>query len=351
MGVQERLTLQAVTEPTLLAAEHLHRYEFAAALCAGLRVLDLCCGSGYGSEILAGRADAVHGIDYDAATIDTATATVGSATETITFELADATEFLRGEDLTDRFDAIVCFEGLEHLPDVAAAFAELRRHAAAGIAVIASVPNSRGLHEDNEFHVSDFGYVEAHAAFGEFPDAQIVHQYLAEGSLIAVDDAGDLDARVYGLERAEPPYANHYLLVAGVDRERVEAAHRARMQVAIAPTYNRYMRSLERANTELRRRNNQLTRGLLGKADSAAPSYIKRTEAQLAELVQRRADIVEMQGELDLRQRRIHRLEEQLEHARTAAARPAPAPPPSPLAGVVARLIATASGLAGRVRR
>jgi hypothetical protein len=89
----------------------------------------------------------------------------------------------------------------------------------------------------------------------------------------------------------------------------------------------------------------------LGKADSAAPSYIKRTEAQLAELVQRRADIVEMQGELDLRQRRIHRLEEQLEHARAAAARPAPAPPPSPLVGIVARLIATASGLAGRVRR
>jgi 2-polyprenyl-3-methyl-5-hydroxy-6-metoxy-1,4-benzoquinol methylase len=352
MGVQERLTLQAVAEPTLLAVEHIHRYEFAAALCAGMRVLDLCCGSGYGSEILAGRADSVHGVDYDAATIDTATASVGrDPGGAITFELGDATEFLRAPDLAGRFDAIVCFEGLEHLPDVTATLEELRRHAAAGIAVVASVPNSRGMHEDNEFHLSDFGYAEAHAAFNDFPDGQIVHQYLAEGSLIAVDDAGDVDARLYGLERAEPPYANHYLLVAGIDRERLEGAHRARMQVALAPTYNRYMRSLERANTELRRRNNQLTRGLLGKADSAAPSYIKRTEAQLAELAQRRQDIVEMQGELDLRQRRIHRLEEQLEHARAAAARPAPAPPPSPLVAIVARVIATVTRLAARLRR
>ncbi len=351
MGVQERLTLQAVAEPTLLAAEHLHRYEFAAELCAGLRVLDLCCGSGYGAEILAGRADCVHGVDYDAATIDTATVTVGrESAGAITFELGDATEFLGG-DLAGRFDAIVCFEGLEHLPDVGATFAALRRHAGAGIAVIASVPNSRGMHEDNEFHVSDFGYREAHAAFGDFPGARILHQYLAEGSLIVVDEAGEVDARLFGLERAEPPYANHYLVVAGIDDERVAGAHRARMQVALAPTYNRYMRSLERANTELRRRNNQLTRGLLGKGDSAAPSYIKRTEAQLAELAQRRQDIVEMQGELDLRQRRIHRLEEQLEHARAAGERPAPAPPPSPVVAAAGRLLGAVGRRVARLRR
>ncbi|HEU0315736.1 MAG TPA: class I SAM-dependent methyltransferase, partial [Solirubrobacteraceae bacterium] len=109
MGVQERLTLAAVAEPTLIAGEHLHRYEFAAALCAGLRVVDLCCGAGYGAEILATRAATVHGVDYDAATIDLATQAL-ARDGTITFELADATAFLR-RDLRDRFDAIVCFEG------------------------------------------------------------------------------------------------------------------------------------------------------------------------------------------------------------------------------------------------
>jgi 2-polyprenyl-3-methyl-5-hydroxy-6-metoxy-1,4-benzoquinol methylase len=335
MGVQERLTLQAVAEPTLLAAEHIHRYEFAAGLCAGLRVLDLCCGSGYGSEVLATTAATVHGVDYDAATIDLAATTVGLA-GSITFELADATAFLR-EEVGDRFDAIVCFEGLEHLPDVEAALRELRRHAARGVAVIASVPNSRGLGEENEFHLTDFGYAEARAALGGFPGGVVVHQYLAEGSLLVLDGAGDLEARLHGLERAEPPYANHFLLVAGVSPERLAATHRARMSLAVAPNYNRYMQSLERANTELRRRNNQLARNLLGKADSAAASYIKRTEERLAELGARAAELEEARAELAHRQRRIARLEKQVEFAREEAARAA-AQGPGASGGILARL-------------
>jgi 2-polyprenyl-3-methyl-5-hydroxy-6-metoxy-1,4-benzoquinol methylase len=322
MGVQERLTLQAVAEPTLIAAEHLHRYELAAALCPGLRVVDLCCGSGYGAELLAETAAAVHGVDYDAATIDLAASTVGRG-PTITFEAADATAFLR-QDLAARFDAVVCFEGLEHLPDPAAALRELRRHAADGLAVIASVPNSRGLGEENEFHRTDFGQAEAEAAFAGFADAVIVHQYLAEGSLIVSGDADDLDARLHGLERAEPPYANHFLLLAGVAPDRL-AAHRARMQLAVAPNYNRYMQSLERANTQLRRRNSQLARALLGKGDSAAPSYVKRTEERLAELDRRLAEVEELRRELGLRDRRIRRLEEQLDYARESQP-----PPPAP---------------------
>ncbi|MEA2356536.1 MAG: hypothetical protein QOD61_2665 [Solirubrobacteraceae bacterium] len=335
MGVQERLTLEAVAEPTLLAAEHIHRYELAASLCPDLRVLDLCCGSGYGAEILAAGAASVHGVDYDMATIDLAANTVGRA-GSITFELADATAFLR-QDLAGRFDAIVCFEGLEHLPDLEATLAELRRHAAAGIAVIASVPNSRGTGEENEFHLSDFGYTEARAAFENFPGGVIVHQYLAEGSVIVVDGAGDFDARLHGLDRAEPPYANHFLLVAGVPADRLADAHRGRMQLAVAPNYNRFMKSLERANTQLRRRNNALTRSLLGKGDSAAPSYVKRTEERLAELAAREVEVEELRREIDHRDRRIRRLEDQLEDARAQAARtPTPRPSGAGAGGLVA---------------
>ena len=48
MDVVERLTLEAAQADTMIACEHRQRYEFAAELCGGLRVLDLCCGSGYG---------------------------------------------------------------------------------------------------------------------------------------------------------------------------------------------------------------------------------------------------------------------------------------------------------------
>ncbi|HWH12718.1 MAG TPA: class I SAM-dependent methyltransferase [Solirubrobacteraceae bacterium] len=310
MGVQERLTLQAIGQPTLIAGEHVHRYELAAALCHGARVVDLCCGAGYGGEILATRATSVHGVDYDAATIDLAANALGDNPK-LTFEAADAAAFLRRE-LAGSFDVIVCFEGLEHLPDPEGALRELRRHAAAGIAVICSVPNSRGMGEENEFHVTDFGYAEASAAFAGFPDAVIVRQYLAEGSVIMLDGAAELDARLYGVERAEPEYANHFILVSGVPDETLAGVHRGRMQLAMAPNYNRYMHDLERANVQLRRRNHELARGLLGKAGSAAPSYVQKAERQIAGLEAVLVDQQRLQHELELERRNGRRQAEEL---------------------------------------
>ncbi|HEY5198069.1 MAG TPA: methyltransferase domain-containing protein [Solirubrobacteraceae bacterium] len=313
MGVQERLTLQAIGQPTLIAAEHVHRYEFAAALCPGARVLDLCCGAGYGGEIIAGTARSVHGVDYDVATIDLAASTLGHNPQ-LTFETSDATRFLRG-DLAGRFDAIVCFEGLEHLPDSGDALRELRRHAAAGIAVICSVPNSRGMGEENEFHVTDFGYDEAGVAFAGFPDAVIVRQYLAEGSVIILDGSAELDARLHGVERAEPQYANHFILVSGIAEETLGGIHRGRMQLAMAPNYNRYMHDLERANVQLRRRNHELARGLLGKAASAAPSYVRKAEQRIAELESQLGDQQRIEHELEHERRAARRLAEELKDA------------------------------------
>src|SRR5689334_8707303 len=45
------------------AAEHYHRYRLAADLCAGSRVLDVACGEGYGSALVAAGAATVVGID------------------------------------------------------------------------------------------------------------------------------------------------------------------------------------------------------------------------------------------------------------------------------------------------
>jgi 2-polyprenyl-3-methyl-5-hydroxy-6-metoxy-1,4-benzoquinol methylase len=336
MGVQERLTLQAIGQPTLIAAEHVHRYELAAVLCPGARVLDLCCGAGYGGEILARDAKSVHGVDYDAATIDLAAATIGGNPQ-LTFEVSDAATFLRRE-LADRFDAIVCFEGLEHLPDPDGALRELRRHAEAGVAVICSVPNSRGMGEDNEFHLTDFGYDEATAAFAGFPDAVIVRQYLAEGSVMILDGATELDARLHGVERAEPQYANHYILVSGIAEETLAGAHRGRVQVAMAPNYNRYMHDLERANVALRRRNHELARGLLGKAGSAAPSYVQKAEARIAELEAQLVDQQRLQHELELERRAGRRAAEQLLDAELQVRLAAERERPGRIAGLVDRL-------------
>jgi 2-polyprenyl-3-methyl-5-hydroxy-6-metoxy-1,4-benzoquinol methylase len=147
MGVQERLSLEAVSAKTLIASEHTHRYALAAQLCAEMRVVDLACGSGYGSAMLRDGAAAVTGVDNDETTVELASATIGRDHE-VTFEAADALEFL-SRDLRGDYDAIVCFEGLEHFPDPDRVLAQLKRHADAGMKLIVSVPNSKAFEEEN----------------------------------------------------------------------------------------------------------------------------------------------------------------------------------------------------------
>src|SRR5436190_10605249 len=52
-----------------IAYEHWHRYAFARRFVAGKRVLDVACGEGYGSALLAQVAATVTGIDIDAAAV------------------------------------------------------------------------------------------------------------------------------------------------------------------------------------------------------------------------------------------------------------------------------------------
>ncbi len=274
MGVQERLTLEATSAHTLIASEHVHRYRMAAAAIDGGHVLDLACGSGYGSRILRERADRVTGVDNDAPTIEAAQATVGRD-DGIDFKVADATEFLLSTEAAD-LDAIVCFEGLEHLPELEPALDAMEKHARAGKKLIFSVPNSKGFHERNEFHVTDFGYEEAMAAFARFPDHRVLYQFLAEGSLIRTEDgAGDPQPRIELSEHGEKEYANHFICFVNCAPEAVTDG---RMQLSAAPAHNRYVLNLERSMREMWLTNARLARGRLGVDDSAGAAVLSRFE-------------------------------------------------------------------------
>src|SRR5215211_3710042 len=56
-------TLPDVPEENYWYRRHLVVYEWIARRVAGLRVVDMACGEGYGSEVLAGSAAAVVGVD------------------------------------------------------------------------------------------------------------------------------------------------------------------------------------------------------------------------------------------------------------------------------------------------
>ena len=333
MDVVERLTLEVARSESLIACEHRHRYQFAARVCEGLRVADLCCGSGYGAELLAPLARAVVGVDNDAATIDTARLTVGRL-ENVDFELADALVFLQ-RDLLEDFELLVCFEGLEHLPDPERALALLRDHARRGLKLIVSVPNSRMFEEDNPFHLTAFGYDEALRAFEPFSGVAMLPQFLAEGSVILPAGAQGVEVDLHLEDRNEPEYANHFIFCVNFDPAVVAGAHHAKLQVAAAPLFNRFAEGIKHANQALARENARLARERLGAGGSGAASGIAAVPQEAARLESERAA---WEDQARLAEARVIELEEELTRARLAAARPSTAgyeaAPPVPGPGV-----------------
>ena len=86
--------------------EHWHRYHFAAPIVAGREVLDIACGAGYGSALLARGAARVTGADISQAAIDHARDRYASVPG-LEFRQADCAA-LPFPDAT--FDAVVSFE-------------------------------------------------------------------------------------------------------------------------------------------------------------------------------------------------------------------------------------------------
>jgi SAM-dependent methyltransferase len=247
----ERLSLDEVGSGSLIASEHLHRYELAAELCRGLRVADVCCGIGYGSALMRDAgADDVTGVDNEAAVIEEARSKL-TPRPGLEFELADAVDFLE-RDLSGKFDAIVMFEGLEHIPDPERALRALRRHADSGMRVIVSIPNSRAFEEDNPHHLTDYGYEDGVAALRRLgEEVSLLYQFAAEGSLIRPEAAGKLDGSFVLPEYGEPALCNHMIGLVNFDSDRLEAAGAARMQLEVAPLHRGYMLLLEAKVDEL----------------------------------------------------------------------------------------------------
>jgi GT2 family glycosyltransferase/2-polyprenyl-3-methyl-5-hydroxy-6-metoxy-1,4-benzoquinol methylase len=108
--VGERAIPEAPDMDPGVMREHLVRYHDVAPRLAGRRVLDAACGSGYGSEILAGPAAAVTGVDRDHEAIAICRAL--RVHPDLDFVQASVT----ATGLPDRhFEAVVSFETIEHL--------------------------------------------------------------------------------------------------------------------------------------------------------------------------------------------------------------------------------------------
>jgi len=135
--------------------EHWHRYHFTAPLIAGLEVLDVACGEGYGSALLATRAATVIGADIAQTAVDHARARY-AAVANLSFRQADCAA-LPFADAS--FDAVISFETIEHITAQEPFLDEVRRVLRPDGLLILSCPNkaeySDRLGVANEFHVRE----------------------------------------------------------------------------------------------------------------------------------------------------------------------------------------------------
>lgn len=139
-----------VDREELIYSEHLVRYLFASGYVEGKRVLDVACGSGYGSDLLrsAGAAEVV-GVDRAPEAIRYCRSHYPAAAR---FLVADA-ESLPLPDAS--FDVVVSFETLEHVPNQRRFLGEVRRLLTTGGLAIVSTPNRAVYPPGNPYHVTE----------------------------------------------------------------------------------------------------------------------------------------------------------------------------------------------------
>ena len=147
-------TLPDVPEENYWFRRHLAVYEWIAARVGGLRVIDMACGEGYGSAVLAGEARTVVGVDANPEAHEHAR--MRYTADNLRFERAPVETFAAPAD------AVVFLQTIEHLADPDGALEHFRELAGGRGPVFISTPNVRTLapagaeRSDNPWHVREY---------------------------------------------------------------------------------------------------------------------------------------------------------------------------------------------------
>lgn len=179
-----------------IAYEHLHRYFLARRLAQGKVVLDLGCGEGYGSNLLAEVAAEVTGVELSAEVVEHARRHYPRPN--LKFVSADC----RKTNLPGRpYDLIVCFEMIEHIAEHDELLAEVRRLLKPDGIFIVSSPDKKSYSDaasfENPFHVKELYACEFQALLEKnFQQSAFFGQKTCVGSVIwRLDHAGSREKR------------------------------------------------------------------------------------------------------------------------------------------------------------
>ena len=182
-------TLPDVPAENYWFQRHLAVYEWVRARVGGLRVIDMACGEGYGSAVLARTASSVVGVDANPEAHEHAR--LRYRRPNLRFEQALVEEF------TAPCDALVFLQTIEHMREPGAVLDHFATLLAPGGAVYISTPNvltlaPDGVRSDNPWHVREYRPEEFE---------RLLLERFAEVDLLGLFHARKLAAHEFALDR------------------------------------------------------------------------------------------------------------------------------------------------------
>ncbi len=209
-------TLPDVPEENYWYRRHLVTYRWIAARCSGLRVVDMACGEGYGSSVLAARAADVVGVDANPQAHEHAR--LRYTAPNLRFARTLIEDFEEGAP----WDAIVFLQTVEHVAEplpLLYRFASLL--APGGVAYI-STPNRLTLappgqpKSGNPWHVREYAPAEFGAlvapAFSRVDMLGVFHARMLRAHALALRLGWD---RVHAALRLTGPFYDRFVPAIG----------------------------------------------------------------------------------------------------------------------------------------
>lgn len=146
--------------PSRIWEDHIERYIFSVNFAKGKTVLDIACGTGYGSKMLiTNGAYKVFGVDINEEAIEFAKSQY--IEDNLIYMTGDITKL----EIYDKFEMVVCFETIEHIHDYQLALKNLYYALKNDGKLIISTPNrlitspsAKAITDtpDNAFHAQEF---------------------------------------------------------------------------------------------------------------------------------------------------------------------------------------------------
>lgn len=134
---------------------HIGRYQAGLSVVESKIVLDIACGSGYGTKLMAAKARKVYGVDIDEETINYAKEHFSG--KNITYLVGSGTKIPLDNNTVD---VVVSYETIEHIDDYGTFINEVKRVLKPDGLFLLSTPNDIEYMEGNHFHIHEFVYNE-----------------------------------------------------------------------------------------------------------------------------------------------------------------------------------------------